>query len=210
MNDVDMPQYQRIAADIARRISEGEIEIGDRLSGRSMLASEYSVSPETIRRALKQLSVMKVVEIRAGSGVYVISRDNARRYIESMEGEEERRGLENRFRELVKRHSEMGLQILDIASEMTRVREVTSPPMPYYEEKVGPNSPLIGRSIGELQFWQATGATIVGIRRGKRVILSPGPKAELYAGDSVIFVCELSAVEAVRRLVNGGADSPRH
>ena len=210
MNDVDMPQYQRIAADIARRISEGEIEIGDRLSGRSMLASEYSVSPETIRRALKQLSVMKVVEIRAGSGVYVISRDNARRYIESMEGEEERRGLENRFRELVTRHSEMGLQILDIASEMTRVREVTSPPMPYYEEKVGPNSPLIGRSIGELQFWQATGATIVGIRRGKRVILSPGPKAELYAGDSVIFVCELSAVEAVRRLVNGGADSPRH
>ena len=74
--------------------------------------------------------------------------------------------------------------------------------MPYYEERVALGSPLIGKSIGEMQFWQATGATIVGIRRGKRVILSPGPKAELYDGDSVIFVCEKNAVEAVRRLVN--------
>ena len=202
MYETEMPQYQRIAMDVARRISEGELPAGEKLSGRSLLASEYSVSPETIRRALKLLADMKVVEIRAGSGVYVISIDNARRYIDSQAGEEERRGLESRFRELVTRHSEMGLKILDLASEMTRERQVSSPPMPYYEERVALGSPLIGKSIGEMQFWQATGATIVGIRRGKRVILSPGPKAELYDGDSVIFVCEKNAVEAVRRLVN--------
>lgn len=202
MYETELPQYQRIAMDIARRIAEGELPAGERLSGRSLLASEYSVSPETIRRALKLLADMKVVEIRAGSGVYVISTDNAVRYIGSREGEEERRGLENRFRELVARHNEMGLEILDIASEMTRARQVSAPQLPYYEERIAPDSPLIGRSIGEMQFWQATGATIIGIRRGKRVILSPGPKAELYDGDSVIYVCEQGAVDAVRRLVN--------
>lgn len=202
MHEMETAQYRQIASDLAERVAEGELAAGEKLSGRSLLASEYSVSPETIRRALKLLADMKVVEIRAGSGVYVISRDNARRYIDSRAGEEERRGLERRFKDLVTRHSEMGLQILDLASEMTRARQVSSPPMPYYEEKIARGSPLIGKSIGEMQFWQATGATIVGIRRGKRVILSPGPKAELYDGDSVIFVCEKGAVEAVRRLVN--------
>ena len=86
MYETEMPQYQRIAMDVARRISEGELPAGEKLSGRSLLASEYSVSPETIRRALKLLADMKVVEIRAGSGVYVISIDNARRYIDSQAG----------------------------------------------------------------------------------------------------------------------------
>jgi DNA-binding GntR family transcriptional regulator len=119
MNDAQMPQYQRIAYDIASRVASGEILVKKKMSGRSLLASEYGVSPETIRRALKLLNDMKVVEIRAGSGVYAISRESARQYCLSREGEEEREGLEMRFRELVSRHSDLGLEILDIASEMT-------------------------------------------------------------------------------------------
>lgn len=202
MHESEMPQYQLIAADIARRVADGELAVGGKLSGRSLLASEYSVSPETIRRALKLLGNMKVVDIRPGSGVYVISRDNARRYMGQIDGDEERRGLESRFRELVTRHSEMGQQILELASEMARVRQVSPVELPHYEEKIGPVSPLMGRSIGQVQFWQATGATIVGIRRGMRVILSPGPMAEMYEGDYVIFVCGEGSVENVRRFVN--------
>lgn len=202
MHEGELPQYQIISVDIARRIEAGELPVGERLSGRSMLASEYSVSPETIRRALKLLSDMKVLESRAGSGVYVISRDSARRYLDSREEEDERRGLESRFRELVTRHSEMGLKILELAGEMTRERQMSAPPVPYYEEKIDPESPMVGKSIGEIHFWQATGATIVGVRRGKRVIVSPGPMAELYDGDCLIFVCDEGKVEAVRRLLN--------
>lgn len=205
MSDTEAPRFRRIAADIARRIADDEFAQGSRLSGRSLLASEYSVSPETIRRALKLLSDMKVVEIRPGSGVYVISRDSAGRYLDSSRGEEEIRGLENRFRDLMTRHSEMSLEILDLASEMTRANRVAKPQLPYYEEKVGEDSLLIGKSIGQIRFWQNTGATIVGIRRGKRVILSPGPQAEIFSGDYIIFVCEADAVEAVRRVVTGAA-----
>lgn len=203
MNEAQMPQYQRIAYDIASRVASGEIPVKKKMSGRSLLASEYGVSPETIRRALKLLNDMKVVEIRAGSGVFALSRESARQYMKSRAGEEERKGLEMRFRELVSRHSDLSLEILDIASEMTRAQKIQKPQMPYYEEKIEPGSRLIGKSIGKLQFWQTTGATIVGIRRGKRVILSPGPNAELYDGDALIFVGEPGAVELVRALAAG-------
>jgi K+/H+ antiporter YhaU regulatory subunit KhtT len=203
MNDAQLSQYQRIAYDIASRVATGEIPVKKKMSGRSLLASEYGVSPETIRRALKLLGDMKVVEIRAGSGVYAISRESARQYMKSREGEEERKDLEMRFRELVSKHSDLSLEILDIASEMTRAQKIQRPQMPYYEETVETGSALAGKSIGKLQFWQTTGATIVGIRRGKRVILSPGPNAELYEGDGLIYVGDLGASARVKELAAG-------
>ena len=79
--DTDVfPQYLRIALDVAEKIAAGELEERQRLSGRSLLASEYAVSPETVRKALRLLANMKVVEVREKSGVVVLSRDNARRY----------------------------------------------------------------------------------------------------------------------------------
>ena len=87
-------------------------------------------------------------------------------------------------------------------------------PLPNYEVPVPKDSPLIGKSIGELKFWQSTGGTIVAIRRGQTVILSPGPYAELYSGeaihyamdhaqsgDVIILVGSPSAAEAAHRLV---------
>ena len=61
-------QYLQIALDLAGRIARGELAEGSRIYGRSVMASEYSVSPETIRRALRLLADMKVVEVRPQSG----------------------------------------------------------------------------------------------------------------------------------------------
>jgi DNA-binding GntR family transcriptional regulator len=55
------PQYLQIAQDLATRISKGKLEEGSTLYGRSVMSSEYNVSPETIRRALRLLADMKVV-----------------------------------------------------------------------------------------------------------------------------------------------------
>ena len=44
-------QYLQIALDIAQRIAKGELPEGSRIYGRSLMASEYNVSPETVRRA---------------------------------------------------------------------------------------------------------------------------------------------------------------
>ena len=47
---VVLSQYLQIALDLATRISKGELPEGSRIYGRSVMASEYNVSPETIRR----------------------------------------------------------------------------------------------------------------------------------------------------------------
>ena len=59
--------------------------------------------------------------------------------------------------------------------------------------------PDAGKTLGSLHFWQATGATVVAIRRAEAMFISPGPYAELYGGDLVIFVGDPEAREAVAR-----------
>ena len=81
MENESLTHYMRVAVSLAERIAAGELREGEKLSGRSKLSPEYNVSPETVRRALRLLADMKVVEVKEQSGVYILSADNARRYL---------------------------------------------------------------------------------------------------------------------------------
>ena len=197
-------QYLQIALDLASRIASGELPEGTRIYGRSVMASEYSVSPETIRRALRLLADMKVVEVKPQSGAVVLSADNARRYIETFEEDVDVHALQIQLTELLGKYTELNRRMTDVVAALVKSRDTFSAaegPLPNYEVQVPKNSPLIGKSIGSLKFWQSTGGTIVAIRRGQTVILSPGPYAELYSGDVIILVGSPSAAEAAHRLV---------
>lgn len=197
-------QYLQIALDLASRIASGELPEGTRIYGRSVMASEYSVSPETIRRALRLLADMKVVEVKPQSGAVVLSADNARRYIETFEVDVDVHALQIQLKELLGKYTELNRRMTDVVAALVKSRDTFSAaegPLPNYEVQVPKNSPLIGKSIGSLKFWQSTGGTIVAIRRGQTVILSPGPYAELYSGDVIILVGSPSAAEAAHRLV---------
>ena len=67
MENDALPQYMRIARSIAQRIADGELQEGEKLSGRSKLSSEYNVSPETIRKAVQVLQDRAVVNVREQS-----------------------------------------------------------------------------------------------------------------------------------------------
>ncbi len=208
MDETAFPQYLRIALDIASQIADGELAEGQRISGRSLLASEYGVSPETIRRALRLLADMKAVEIRDKSGVVILSADNARRYLQNHESKSEQQDLQQKMKELFAEHNSICKQILDVYNEMLNAKEHPLPTdraLPNYEVRVSEASKLIGKSVGALHFWQQTGATIVAIKRKHSIILSPGPYAELYGGDVIVFICKPAAVKTVRAFVNGGA-----
>ena len=56
-------RYEKIALDIAYSILNEEWKVGDMIKGRSTLSGKYSVSPETIRRAIKLLEELMVVEV---------------------------------------------------------------------------------------------------------------------------------------------------
>ena len=197
-------QYLQIALDLARRIAKGELAEGSRVYGRSVMASEYNVSPETIRRALRLLADMKVVEVKPQSGAVVLSADSARRYIENFEESADVRALRQQLKELMAEYADLSHRLSDTVTALVKSRDTfaaAGEPLPNYEVPIPKGSPLIGQSIGALKFWQSTGGTIVAIRRGQTVILSPGPYAELYDGDVLVLVGSPAAVEAAHNLI---------
>lgn len=197
MDNEGLTQYTRIAISLAERIASGQLKEGDKLSGRSKLSPEYNVSPETIRRTLRLLEDMKVVEVKEQSGVYVLSADNARRYLHNFADQTDIRGKQQQLKELLVRQEHLNRQMAALCRDILDETSQTPDALPNYYCRIPDDWPHSGTTVGALRFWQATGATIVAIRRGLSYIVSPGPYAELYAGDAVIFVGGVKAREAV-------------
>ena len=197
MDNEGLTQYTRIAISLAERIASGQLKEGDKLSGRSKLSPEYNVSPETIRRTLRLLADMKVVEVKEQSGVYVLSADNARRYLHNFADQTDIRGKQQQLKELLVRQEHLNRQMAALCRDILDETCQTPDALPNYYCRIPDDWPHSGTTVGALRFWQATGATIVAIRRGLSYIVSPGPYAELYAGDAVIFVGGVKAREAV-------------
>lgn len=197
MDTEGLTQYTRIAISLAERIASGQLKEGDKLSGRSKLSPEYNVSPETIRRTLRLLADMKVVEVKEQSGVYVLSADNARRYLHNFADQTDIRGKQHQLKELLVRQEHLNRQMAALCRDILDETSQTPDALPNYYCRIPDDWPHSGTTVGALRFWQATGATIVAIRRGLSYIVSPGPYAELYAGDAVIFVGGVKAREAV-------------
>lgn len=205
MTEDGLAQYERIAIDIASRIAEGKINEGQKLSGRTQLSSEYRVSPETIRKAMALLSDMRVVRVKEKSGVTVVSADSARRYLELSRGRGSRRELYDRLQKYLYSYEEAGRKLRDVCRELIEAEQNPLPSeqsFPKFEVTVSEGSTRIGQTIGELRLWQATGATVIAIKRNKNMIISPGPYAELYAGDVIIFVGDKDGALALDRYIN--------
>jgi len=204
-----LPQYMRIAMDIASRIASGEIQEHTRISGRSLLSSHYNVSPETVRKATKLLTDMKVVEVQEKKGIYILSADCARRYLDTVSHRNEQQRLRQQLRELIEEYRTIGKRVFSVAEQLLKVQANPLPleqSIAQYEIRLSPDSDKIGMNIAQLQFWQATGATMIAIKRKQNTIISPGPYAELYGGDVIVFVGPPECVASVQSFLNAHTD----
>ena len=200
------PQYQMIARDIAKRITDNEWTENQMISGRSLLSSEYKVSPETIRRALALLVDIKVVYVKKNSGVNILSKDNAKRYLSSFDEMKDQMDMQSELKDLIEKNDEINREMHDLLAKIIKLQSTISysnPNIPYYEIKVSLDSSIVGKNIEDIKFWQNTDATIVAIRRGKNLIISPGPKAEIYENDTVVIVGSQKAVQKAADYING-------
>ncbi|MDD1780609.1 FCD domain-containing protein [Enterovibrio sp. ZSDZ35] len=65
--------YQKIGTKIMEQIAAGEYKVGDKLPPERDIAEQLQVSRSVIREALIMLEIKELVEVKKGSGVYVIN-----------------------------------------------------------------------------------------------------------------------------------------
>ena len=64
-------RYEEIAADLIKRIQDGEFPPGSRLPSRRVLIEHYGVTEPVIDRAMQILRVKEIIETLPGVGVFV-------------------------------------------------------------------------------------------------------------------------------------------
>ncbi|WP_413362851.1 TrkA C-terminal domain-containing protein [Lysinibacillus sp. 3P01SB] len=187
---IKKPKYQIIAEDIASKIVEKKYITGEKIYARSIIASQYGVSAETARRAIAMLQDLEIVEATKGSGVVITSYDNAVKFVHQNEGVQSIRELQVNIKGILE-HQEAELANLhDLVSELvnrTSRFKAINPFIPYQLE-ITETCPFLEKTISEINFWQHTGATIVAIRKGSDLLLSPGPYAALDKGNIIYFI----------------------
>lgn len=198
-----VPRYIKIAIDIAQRIVNKEFVEGDKLKGRSTLASDYNVSPETIRRSASLLEDMDVIKVSEKSGIYITSSKQARVFIEKFSEKndwQQKRNLLKRLRlekaSLEKEIEESLDSLLEYALGQSKVNLGTS-----YEMSVPSHSHIVGKTTNELKFWYNTGATITAVKRASELFISPGPHMSFLPDDIVYFVCAEEHFHRVRDFI---------
>jgi GntR family hexuronate regulon transcriptional repressor len=64
--------YQELARKLMAELASGRYAVGDRLPAERELAAEHEVSRPTVREAIIALEVQGLVEVKVGSGAYVL------------------------------------------------------------------------------------------------------------------------------------------
>lgn len=177
MNNSSIPTYKKIALDIANKIQLNNILEGDILHGRSTLSSKYNVSPETIRRSMILLEDVEVVKTIKGKGILVLSREKAISFLNRNKSIDSIRSYKTEIDKLLNNRKEIENQLLksiqgiiDYSSRFNEVNNIIP-----LEFVVPENCLYIGKTVGEIMFWQNTGATLIAVKRNDELLLSPGP-----------------------------------
>ncbi|MGG5341186.1 TrkA C-terminal domain-containing protein [Enterococcus sp. AZ192] len=198
--NVTKPKYQQIAVDVASQIAEQRFSVGDKLHARSTLANKYSVSPETARKAISVLVDLEIVKAKHGSGFYVHSIEKAKVFVEQYQDVQSIHDLkEDLINSVEKQKEELSYfsEILDKLVDQTKRFDSFNPlnPVTFTLTEKAAN---LDRTISELNLWQSTSATVIAIKHGEELLVSPGPYAKLEAGDTIYFVGHESTLQRVQ------------
>lgn len=197
--------YTGIALDMARRIAQDEFQEGQKLSGRTALASEYAASPETIRKAMRLLQNMQVLQVKHGSGIYIRSKENAKEYLASQKNLHTLRELEDKLADLLTEKQAIDARILHYISEMSTQlnRMRNADPIRPFKVFIHDGCRIVGQTIAELSFWQQTGGTIIGVQHDQQeMLLSPGPDYVIRSQDTLVVVGDFDVIERTHRYLD--------
>ena len=183
-------RYVKIARDIAEKIVTGEFPEGSILKGRSLLASLYNVSPETIRKSVQLLANEKILFVKHGVGVFIDSRTKAQKFLDSLGNKTNLNKKADKIQELLNKAKKLQEELDEEVQELLDdYKFQMSESISFSEVEIKGDSWIINKTLGETNFWNYTEATVVAIKREDGLLLtSPGPDIPLFKGDTIIFV----------------------
>lgn len=167
-----------------------------------MLAAHYAVSPETIRRAMFMLQDVGIVAIESGSGSTVLSAERASQLVSRFRNISTITELKKNIETLSEQQKKQQDDILDNVHQLLEYIEkfrLASPILPY-EVKITQDCRFLGQMISEINFWQSTGVTVVAIRKGEELIVSPVPMRFSKPETSLLW-SDLKTVTARYRII---------
>lgn len=199
----ETPVYQQIAVDIASKIVSGKFQLGEKIKGRSALASFYNVSPETIRKSMCILEDIGAVCIRAGIGVEIVSADRAKEFLENYSNVSNLNTIKQNILDLISEQTERERRLKETVDELLdcteRFRDMN--PFTPFEVEIHKGMRFLGKTIGEINFWQNTTATIIAIKHGGKLMLSPGPYATLKEHDVLYIIANEESYHRVKQFL---------
>lgn len=201
--------YEQIALMIANDICRGGFTEGQRISGRSVLAGRYGVSPETIRKALSLLHEQHITRASPGRGVYILSRQVACEFANKFRESNYLETLLSHLTDLTKQRDQLNTKIDKVIRQVVLFKRGILQNMHKTDElQLSHRSTLVGKSIHESQLRTVTGANIIAVRRDGRWHISPGQELLLAAEDILLVAGDNKALGLLRGLVKGKSAGP--
>lgn len=198
-----IPKYQQIATDIAYKIIDGTYKEGQKIYARSAIGSQYNVSSETARRAMCILADWDIVDVEKNSGVVIRCVDNAKNFLQQQEHTQSIQKLKRNILDNVERQQRDTKELYGYLNEVIDQIEcyrATNPFIPY-EIVITEKTPYVDHTVGEVNFWQETFATVIAIKRNGVLMMSPGPKAMFKLNDIIYYTGDDDCPDRVRNFL---------
>ena len=201
---VDIPIYQKVAIDLAQQIAKGTYPEGHILRGSSSLVSTYHVSSETIRRAIRVLEDVNIVESQNGKGICILSIQAAQKYVERFTDLNTVYTYHQEIKHLLTEKSKINQQLdynlTQILDYMTRFSSLDLfKPISF---EVTTSCKHIGKMIADISLWQNTGATLIGLKRNDTLFISPGPYIRIELDDILYLIGNPHVLEQLTTFMN--------
>lgn len=197
---IEVPVYQQIAVDIASKIVNGKYHVGEKIKGRSTLASYYNVSPETVRKAMCILEDIGGVLIKPGVGIEVLSVEKAKDFLSKYNDVSNINTIKKNILTIMEEQKRQSKVLSETVNELLDYTERFKDLNPFvpFEIEITSESRYLNKTVSEINFWQNTLATIIAIKRNGKLILSPGSYATLKENDIIYFIASEESYNRVK------------
>jgi len=192
-----VPVFEQIAYELACKMKNDELKYQQKIRGRSIIASEFSVSGETVRKALSLLEKNGVVSIKEQSGAYVKSKAEAVKYIvmhhQNFETEKRFEEIDQLLKDSIELHKNLQSQFKQIKKNNNLHKSVL--PINTFSIILRPHDAFLADDFSIEEFEQIVGGNIFGIVRKDLIISGIKPNYTFKSGDEVF----ISGSESVKQ-----------